>query len=60
MQVDTFNPGLIIGIYSHERWWLRRDDDGVMRYHQWPDDAGKMPSEFYSHSGTLSMEFKAA
>ena len=60
MQRDPHKPGLIIGIYTHERWWLRRDDDGVLRYHRWPTDAGKMPSEFFSHSGNLKMEFKAA
>lgn len=60
MQRDTFCPGLIKDRYTGALWWLRRDADGVRRYHQRPDDKGRMPSEFYTEMGHLYMRYKAA
>lgn len=60
MQRNTHCPGLLVDQYTKERWWLRRDDDGQLRYHQTPTDLGKLPSNFFNQQGTLKMEFKAA
>lgn len=59
MQQNTFCPGLIVDRYTLERWFLRRDDDGVKRYHQTPADRGRMPSAFFNHSGSLKSEYRA-
>lgn len=60
MQVDTQCPRVIVDMDSGARYFLRRDDDGRRRYHRSRTDRGQLPSAFFSHSGQLYSNYRAA